>query len=160
MERIALNNRGFSLVEMIISILIISISFLALSSVMVSAINISLENEFQNTATNLTNQMAEILMIVPYDEIASCGITPDPDAPNYNSSYIYDSSNECLGTKNNSYLQYPYPEKTMTTIKKKFNIVWNIQVFNNTAMQITIITSYIHNGVSHSTQSVIYRSRA
>ncbi len=159
MEKIVLNSKGFSLVEMMIAFVIISISFLALSAVMVSAININLENEMQNTASRLNTQTAEILMTVPYNEISTCGITLDPEAPNYNSSYIYDNSNKCLGTNENSYMQYPYPEQTINTIKKKFNIVWDIQVFNNSAMQIIITTSYIHNGISHSTQSVIYRSR-
>lgn len=159
MERIVLNNKGFSLVEMMIAILIISISFFALSAIMVSAININLENEIQNAASRLNTQTTEILMTVPYNEISTCGITLDPEAPNYNSAYIYDSSNKCLGTKENSYMQYPNPEQVINTIKKKFNIVWNIQVFDSSAMQITITTSYVHNGISHSTQSVVYRSR-
>ncbi|NWF97761.1 MAG: prepilin-type N-terminal cleavage/methylation domain-containing protein [Nitrospirae bacterium] len=158
MERIVLNSSGFSLVEMMIAFVIILISFLALSAVMASAINISLENEMQNTASRLNTQTAETLMSVPYNEISTCGITLDPEAPNYNSSYIYDSNNKCLGVNENSYKQYPYPEQTINTFKKKFNIIWDTKIFN-TAIQITITTSYIHNGVSHSTQSVIYRSR-
>lgn len=92
------------------------------------------------------------------NEISTCGITLDPEVPNYNSSYVYDSSNKCLGTNENSYMQYPYPEQTINTIKKKFNITWDSKIFN-TALQITIRTSYIHNGIFHQTQSVIYRSR-
>lgn len=160
MDRIVLNNKGFSLIEMMIALIIISISFLALSAVMVSAINVNLENELRNTASRLTSQTAEVLMIVPYEEISSCGVTSDPEAHNYNSSYIYDNSNECLGTDKDSYKKYPDPHQTVSTMKKNFNIVWDAQLFNDTTKQIIITTTYVHNGINHSTQSVIYRSKA
>ena len=71
------NNKGFSLIEMMIALVIMAFTLLALSAAMVNSISVNLENELRNTAIRLTNQTAEVLLALPIDSINSCGLTPD-----------------------------------------------------------------------------------
>jgi prepilin-type N-terminal cleavage/methylation domain-containing protein len=153
------NNRGFSLVEMMIALVIIAFTLLALSAAMVSGIMVNLENELRDTAVRLTNQTAEILLAVPIDGTDSCGITPDAGAPDYNASYTYDNSNACLGTAADDYKKYPVPIQSIKGFKQNYNVTWGVIPLSSDLKQITINVAYIHRGQNHSNNAVIYKHR-
>jgi len=158
MAKTVRNNRGFSLVEMMMALIIMSISFLALSAVMAGAISVNLENEMRNAAIRLTSQTAEALLSLPIDGIATCGITKDSSAPNYNSAYTYDSANECLGPGEADYRNYPDPDQAIRSMRQRFNITWNVASLSRDSAQITISVAY-HNGrgEDHVNNAVIYK---
>ena len=152
------SNRGFSLVEMMIALVIMAISFLALSAVMVSAISVNLENELRNASLRLTSQAAEALLTLPVDSITTCGVTKDVEAPNYNSAYTYDNGNECLGPGEGDYQKYPDPDQAIRNVRQKFNITWNVTTLSGNTAQIIISVAYRNNrGEDHINNAVIYK---
>ena len=157
MAKTVRSNSGFSLVEMMIALVIMSISFLALSAVMVSAISVNLENELRNASLRLTSQTAEALLALPVNRLATCGITTDRSAPNYNSAYTYDNANECLGGEDN-YQNYPDPNQSIRSARQSFNITWNATTLSRNTAQIVISVAYHNNrGEDHINNAVIYK---
>jgi prepilin-type N-terminal cleavage/methylation domain-containing protein len=152
------NNRGFSLLEMLIAVVIIAISILALSGVMVNSISANLGNELRNASVRLTNETAEVLLALPLEGIESCGITADPGALNYKAEYSYDDQNECLGA-GADYLRYPKPLQTVKGFTQGFNITWEVLPLSSALRQITITVTYTNRGEDHTNSAVIYKHR-
>jgi prepilin-type N-terminal cleavage/methylation domain-containing protein len=159
MEESAKNNRGFSLVEMMIALALIAFTLLAMSAAIVNGITVNLENELRNTAIRLTNQTAEVLLALPIDSIDSCGITLNADAPYYNASYTYDNGNTCLGPVTDDYKKYPIPKQSIKGFKQNYNATWVVIPLSSNLRQITINVAYMHRGQNHSNNAVIYKHR-
>jgi prepilin-type N-terminal cleavage/methylation domain-containing protein len=152
------SNKGFSLVEMLVAVVIVAFTLLALSTVMVNSINVNFGNELRNTAMRLTSQTAEVLYLLPFESLQSCGITFDPDAHNYNASYTYDSSNVCLGS-GTSYQLFPNPAQSLKGLRQKFNITWDVAVLSDNLRQITIAVAYRYREEHFTNSAVIYTHR-
>jgi len=159
MERTVRNSKGFSLVELMIAIVIMAVSFLALSAAMVSSISVNIKNELMNTAVRLTAQTAEVLLTLPIDNVNSCGVTTDPEAPRYSGSYTYDDSNDCLSAEMNDYRKFTNPVQTVKGFHQKYNVTWEVTVLNNNLRQITISVDYRYRGENHTNNAVIYKHR-
>ena len=56
---------GFSLLELMISLVILTVSILALLSLTITSIQANLQNDIRNAAIRLTNQTAEVLLAQP-----------------------------------------------------------------------------------------------
>jgi prepilin-type N-terminal cleavage/methylation domain-containing protein len=156
---LARNSNGFSLVEMLVALVIIAITLLGLSAATLSSINVNLGNDLRNTGVRLTNQTAEILLALPVDGINSCGMTPDPDGPNYNASYTYDDTNACLGI-GADYTRFPNPVQSVKGFKQNFNITWGVTALNSNLRQITITVAYRYRNENFTNNAVIYKHRA
>jgi prepilin-type N-terminal cleavage/methylation domain-containing protein len=154
----ARSDQGFSLVEMMIAMVIIVFSLLALSSVVINAIGANLGNELRNAAAGLTGQTAEVMLALPIEDVMSCGLTADPDALNYKTSYVYSDSNTCLGT-GTDYLKYPNPVQSIKGSRKNFNITWVVTDLNSDLRQVTITVAYKHKGVNFTNSAVVYKHR-
>lgn len=152
------NNKGFSLVEMLIAVIIIAISLLALCGVMVNSISANLGNELRGTAVRLTNQTAEVFFALPAESIGSCGITVDPGALNYKASYSYDDKNACLGA-GLDYQRYPDPVQSVKGFRQGFNITWEVLPLSSDLRQITITVAYANQGENYTNSAVIYKHR-
>lgn len=159
MEIHARKSKGFSLIEMMVALFITAFTLLALSAALVSSVTVSLENELRSAAVRLTNQTAEILLALPVESINTCGITPEPNAPNYDASYTYDNTNTCLGTLIDEYKKYPNPVQSIKGFHQNFNIVWTVSNLNGNLKQITIAVVYKHSNENHTNNAVIYKHR-
>jgi len=159
MEIHAKSSKGFSLIEMMVALVVIAFTLLALSAAMVSSVTVSMENELRNAAVRLTNQTAEVLLALPVESANTCGITPEPSLPNYNSSYAYDNTNICLGVVVDEYKKYPNPIQSIKGFHQKFNTVWTVSSLNNNLKQITIAVAYKHSNDNHINSAVIYKHR-
>jgi prepilin-type N-terminal cleavage/methylation domain-containing protein len=153
-----LSDKGFSLVEMMIAMVIITFSLLALSSAVINAIGVNLGNELRNTATRLTGQTAEVMIALPIENISPCGLTPDPNALNYNTSYVYSGDNTCLGA-GADYQKYPNPVQSVKGSRQNFNITWAVTDLNSNLRQVTITVAYKHRGENHANSAVVYKHR-
>ena len=150
------NNKGFSLIELMVAVVIIAVSMLALSSVMINAINVNLGNDLRNTAMRLTQQTAEILLALPIESISSCGLTPEKNASNYNAAYSYDNANTCLGIPG-EYKNYPDPVQSIKGFQQSFNIAWSVTALSSDLRQITISVSYRYRDEDHVHNAVVYK---
>ena len=154
----ARNNRGFSLIELMVAVVIIAVAMLALSSVMINAITVNLGNDLRNTAMRHTQQTAEALLALPIESISSCGLTPDKNASNYNAAYSYDNDNACLGSPE-GYKNYPNPVQSVKGFRQPFNIAWSATALSSDLRQITLSVSYIHRDENHVHNAVVYKHR-
>lgn len=62
------NNKGFTLIEMMIAIVLIMVSMMAYLSAMVTAIQTSNNNEFRDVSTRIANQTGESLLALPFSD--------------------------------------------------------------------------------------------
>jgi len=154
----ARNNKGFSLIELMVAVVIIAVAMLALSSVMINAITVNLGNDLRNTAMRLTQQTAETLLALPVESINSCGLTPDKNASNYIAAYTYDNANTCLGIPE-EYKKYPNPVQSVKGFQQPFNIAWSVTALSSDLRQITISVSYSHRDENHIHNAVVYKHR-
>ena len=78
------NNKGFTLIEVMIAIVILAIGLLALVSVTVMVIKGNSLNKMRTTATTLANKQLETLKNTNYDSVASSAAwSTVPDFPGY-----------------------------------------------------------------------------
>lgn len=152
------NNKGFSLIELMVAVVIIAVAMLALSSVMINVITVNLGNDLRNTAVRLAQQTAGALLALPIESINSCGLTPDKNAANYNPAYTYDNANACLGISE-EYKNYLNPVQSIKGFKQPFNIVWSATALSSDLRQITISVSYRHRDEDHVNNAVVYKHR-
>jgi prepilin-type N-terminal cleavage/methylation domain-containing protein len=159
MGKIVWNDRGFSLIEMMVAVVIMAIGLLALSTVMLQAITINLGNELRSTAVRLCHQTAEMLLALPRENVSSCGFTPDKNALNYNPAYAYDDANTCIGTSG-AYKQYPDPVHSIKGFQQPFNIVWTVTELSKDLTQVSISVAYRHRGEDFVNTAVVYKHRS
>jgi len=61
-------NKGFTLIEMMVAILIIMVSMLAYLTVIMTAMRTSNTNEFRDISTRIANQTGEALLSLPFTD--------------------------------------------------------------------------------------------
>ncbi len=159
MKMNAVNNKGFSLVEMMTALVIIALSLLVLSTALIHAIRINVANDLRNAAIRLANQTAGVILALPFDSVGSCGLTADPGSANFNGSYRYDNGNPCLNVYPGDYLKYPNPVQTIKGFRQRFNITWDVSALNEDLRQIIISVAYKESNEGHLHSTVIYRHR-
>ncbi|MBI5874446.1 MAG: prepilin-type N-terminal cleavage/methylation domain-containing protein [Deltaproteobacteria bacterium] len=149
---------GFSLIEMMIALFILTVAVLGLLELTITSIKTNMQNDMRNASIRLTSQTAEILLALPIDSVATCGLTPDASGSNYNSLYTYSASNTCLYTSD--YARYPNPSQAIRSGTVNYNIYWSVSSPTNDIRQITITVSYFYRGQQYSNTAVIYKHRA
>ncbi len=145
MARTASNNKGFSLIELLIAVAIIEISMLALLTSVLLVQRTNLQNELRNTCIRLTNQTAEALLALPAgDSEMLVGTT-----------YIRDVGNPNYTDQNLK--GFPQPIQSIRGSQQKYSIQWSVaQYSSGNAVQVTITVSYTFRGQTYTNNAVIY----
>ena len=161
---------GFSLLELMISLVILTVSILALLSLTITSIQANLQNDIRNAAIRLTNQTAEVLLAQPIETLTTCGLHAEPTdistnpaavSPYYNAAYTYSVTNSCLDGAGTLYGRYPNPVQTIRgTRQYSYNITWAVTNLTNDLRQVDISVEYFYNGREITKQAVIYKHRA
>ncbi len=145
MARRASNNKGFSLIELLIAMAIIEVSMLALLTSMLLIQRTNLQNELRNTSIRLTNQTAEALLALPVGDTemaVGTTYTRDPSNPNY--------------TDQNS-KGFPQPIQNVRGYQQQYSITWKVDPYSSgNAVQVTITVSYTYRGQTYTNNAVIY----
>jgi prepilin-type N-terminal cleavage/methylation domain-containing protein len=137
----ATNNKGFSLIELLIAMMIIMISMLALATATGNFIRVNLENEMRNTATRIANQTTEALYSLPFN---------DPDlAPGVHNRILNDAGLNAKGIPNTL--------QTVRGSRQTFNIQWTVVQQTNEALEVRISVSYTIRGTQVAKNAVIYK---
>jgi len=148
MEAAVMNNRGFSLVELLVSIIILLVSLLGLLPLMIQSINANLNDDLRNTAVRLTSQTAEAIHSLPFDDAdimgSSTGVlhTRAADGPDQDRK------------------GFPKPSQTIRNFQQNYVISWNVVDRNDNIKEIVISVAYSdqqREAQSHS--AVIYKHR-
>ena len=141
MATCAPNNRGFSLIELLISMVIIMVSMLALASSTGFFIRTNLGNDIRSTATRIANQTGEALFTLPFS---------DPDlAPGVHNRTPNDASLSAKGIPNTL--------QTVRGSQQTYNIQWNVVQKTSEALEVTITVNYTFRGRTVSKDAVIYK---
>ncbi|HOZ56413.1 MAG: hypothetical protein BWY51_00388 [Parcubacteria group bacterium ADurb.Bin316] len=78
---ISSKNKGFSIVEVLVSVLIISILTLGVFSLIILSLKITKENQYYVNAIEIANQRMEKIRNMPYDEVGVASGTPMGSIP-------------------------------------------------------------------------------
>lgn len=140
------NNKGFSLIELMIALVILQLSLLGLLSVMVTSISSNLDNEVRNTAIRLTTQTAEALYGLHFEDSLVTGGT-----------HLRDDSNTNQDLRG-------FPKETQRIrggFDQIYNISWTVTDQSPNLKEITITVAYTDpKGALLSNSAVIYKHRA
>lgn len=147
------NNKGFSLVELMIAIVILMFSLLGLLAVMVNSINANATNEVRNTAVRLTNQTAEALLALSFtdNEVAAAGAGPAcPAGPGTNHT-------RTLANVNQDLRGFPQLMQNIRGFQQLYNISWCVTDLNTTTKQISILVTYTYGNTPFTQESIIFK---
>jgi len=139
------NDRGFSLLEMMIANFILAVSVLGLLSITTATMGVNKQNDIRNTAVRITTQMAEILDAQPIDNIVDGGLSP------------YDNSNTALKP---DYKQYPNPNQTIRGFTQAYVVTWDVTTLTNDLREIQVTVQYTYQGHQYSNNTVVYKHKA
>lgn len=137
----AKNGKGFSLIEMMIAILIIMISMLALATALTTAIATNQANEIRNAAIRVTNQTAEALLALPFNDaeltVGNHSRTKDDEAQNLKG--------------------LPNTVQNLKAYQMTYSITWAVEQMVS-AKQVSITVQYTHKNRSFTNSAVIYNT--
>jgi prepilin-type N-terminal cleavage/methylation domain-containing protein len=139
-------NKGFSLIEMMISLVIIMISMLALNQMIVVSMNANLTNELRSASVRLTNQTAEALLAIPTTPDAA--VDPLLSAGTY-TRIANDSHQDSVGL--------PKIRQTIRGSSTTFGINWTVADNTSTVKQIQITVSYPYKGQTMTNATNIFK---
>ncbi len=139
------DGRGFSLIEMLVALLILSFSMLGLMNLSVTSIQVNMQNDVRNTAIRLTNEMAEILLAQPIDNLQSGNLNP------------YDATNPALLP---DFQHFPNPDQAIRNFTQTYNVGWTVNQLSNDLREVQISVGYTFRGRAYTNNAVIYKHRA
>lgn len=125
------DQRGFSLIEMLIALVILSVAILGMTSVTIMTIRTNLENDLRNAAVRVTAEVAEDLLAMPIEDVASTP-TGSPETRQMN----------------------------VRGADVSFEVTRVVSSLSNDLRQINITVSYIIKGVTKTNSAVVYKHRA
>ena len=140
-------NKGFTLVEMMMAIVIIMVSMLALVTTMMMTMNTNMTNEMRSAAVRLTNQTAEALLAIPTTKDAA--IDPLLTAGTYT---------RITGDANQDNRGLPKIQQSIRGTSKTFNISWKVVDTSDTMKQIQIWVSYqLRTNQTFTNSALVYK---
>jgi prepilin-type N-terminal cleavage/methylation domain-containing protein len=142
----AQKNKGFSLIEMMISIVIIMISLLALNQMIVVSMEANLSNELRSAAVRLTNQTAEALLAIP--------TTPDAAIDPLVSAGTW---TRIQSNAHQDSVGLPKKQQTVRGSMTAFDISWTVADNTSTVKQIQITVSYPYKGQTKTNSTTIFK---
>jgi prepilin-type N-terminal cleavage/methylation domain-containing protein len=144
MDRVVSDEKGFSLIELLVALVIMMVTMLALLTAILNSMNVNAANDMRNTAIRLTNQTAEALLSVPFeDSLVSAGSHERDDA---------DATQTQKGV--------PLENQAIRKRQVAFDLSWNVLSQTGNVKQITITVAYTIKGQAFSNVGVVYKNRA
>ena len=163
MERNVPKNRhcgGFSLLEVVFSMVIISVSVLGLLALTTTSMKANARDDLKTGAVRLASQVAETLLAQPMEAVPAgvCGIGDAITSANAQplsgvakiggntvttDTYVYDSTNDCLGS---NFEAYPNPEQVIRKGTVDYNIIWTSTDLSSDLKMIQIDVYYPNPG--------------
>jgi len=77
------NEKGFSLMEVVVSILVISVVILGIFSLIIFSLNVTTDNKYFVEAIEIANQKLEQIRNLPYDDVGTISGSPAGVIPDY-----------------------------------------------------------------------------
>lgn len=139
------HSKGFSLIELMIAVVFIMISMLALLNATVMSIQTNLENDVRNTAIRVTNQTAEVLLALKYEDAEL----------NDGSGHVRDGGSVTQDEKG-----FPPTALNIRGFQQAYTIQWAVATRTSDIKEVTITVTYMHRNTTHTNTAVIYKHKA
>lgn len=144
------HSKGFSLVELMIALVILQISLLGLLSGLVNSIAVNLDNELRNTAIRITNQTAETIHSLDFNDTW----VVDTTGGTTGTEYSRDDSNTNQDLKG-------FPQTVQDIrggFQQPYSISWTVTDRGANLKEVTILVQYTNpRGEILSNNAVIYK---
>lgn len=140
------NNRGFSLIEMMIALVILAFTLLAMFATLGSTVSVNLSNDARNLAIRLTTQTAEVIQGLAFtDPLVISG------------TYTRDD-----GSADQDLKGFPKSVQNIRGFQQTYAISWTVSDLSDNLKQVDIIVTYTDpkEGTSRTNNSVIYKHKA
>lgn len=137
--------RGVTLIELMVALMILVVGILALLNLTITSIQTNLENDLRNSGVRLTNQIAETLLAQSIDNVISGQLTP------------YDATNAALLP---SYQVYPNPAQSIRGVNRTYTGRWTVRALSADLKEVTITVGWTHRSADYTNVTVIYKHRA
>ncbi len=148
-------NRGFSLIELIIAMVIIMISMLAVLTVILKSTTTNLQNDLRNTAIRITNQTAEALLALSIDD-SDVSATLDPTGlTRIASAHTRTASPSPQDNKG-----LPKTIVSIRGFQTTYTITWDVAAPTGNVKQINITVGYTYKNRPLTNAVVVYKHRA
>lgn len=152
------NDKGFTLVELLIAIFLITVSMFAVLTSMVTSIKMNVENDIRNTAVRLTNQTAETLLALQWADVGGLErvdseLTGDLDGVLHERGAA-NADQDAKGL--------PALTQSVRNFRQDYRIQWVVEdlpPLPAISKRITITVSYTRTGQELSNVAVIFRHR-
>jgi prepilin-type N-terminal cleavage/methylation domain-containing protein len=141
-------NKGFTLIEMMIAMVIIMVSMLALGTMMEVTMNTNMTNEMRSAAVRLTNQTAEALLAIPTTQDSAI----DPLLTASTTTYT-----RIAGDSHQDSVGLPKIRQSIRGTSQTFNIQWVVADTTPTMKQIQIMVSYQYKGKTLTNSALVYK---
>lgn len=145
------NNKGFSLIELMIALVILMISLLGLLAVMANSINANLDNELRNTAIRLTTQTAETIQSLDFD---------DEWVIDTSSGTTYSRAVTGSDDTDQDFKGFPEETQNIRGFQQTYDISWTVRDLSSNLKEVTIrVQCTTPRGELINNDSVIYKHR-
>lgn len=144
------NNKGFSLIEMMIAVVIILFSMLAMFAAFGSSISVNVSNDMRNTAVRLTNQTAEVIQSLAFTDAWVVGDTTE---------ILYDRDDSNTDQRDKG---FPRETQVVRGVQRAYTISWWVMDLSDNLKQVRITVSYLDpkDGTTITNDAVIYKHKA
>ena len=149
----AKNSDGFTLIELMISVVIIMVSMLALLTAILTSITTNQVNEIRNTSVRVTNLTAESLLALTIDDPELTATLDYATNGRIASTHVRSSGDTTQDLKG-----FPVTVQTVRNYQVTYVIQWEVKQVPNSAKQVSIDVTYTYKGKSYSNVSVIYKT--
>ncbi|HUJ19489.1 MAG TPA: prepilin-type N-terminal cleavage/methylation domain-containing protein [Nitrospirota bacterium] len=145
----ATKNKGFTLVEMMMAIVIIMVSMMALVTMMMMSMNANLANDMRGAAVRVTNQTAEALLAIP--------TTPDSAVDPLLSAGTH--SRIAGDSANQDSRGFPKIQQSIRGTSQSFNIQWSVTDTTSTVKQIEVNVGYqnLKTGQTFTNSALVFK---
>ncbi len=141
-RRPVLTNKGFSLIELLIAMMIIMVSMLAAMSGTITSIRTNVDNEMRTVATKVMTQTAEALLAMAFND------------PNLTAGLHTRIPNDPL----QSQLGLPNTANVVRGASVDFPIRWTVSPLTpNASMQVDIEVSYTNRSIVYRKNLTIFK---
>lgn len=137
-----IHNKGFSLIELLVALVIIMVSMLAFATMMTLSMRTNLQNDLRDTATKVANQTGEVLVGLPFTDPLL-----NPGGP-----YIRSSSDNAQNGAG-----FPYPVQMVRGKNYTFDISWTITKLTDASLQITTAVTGTYRNVGYTRNAIVFK---
>ena len=140
------NQKGFTLIEIMVTVVVLSAGVLAVAAMQTNAINGNASARGQTRATVLARDRLELLMTLPFNHTAFVDTNADGVAGLDNDN---DARNDYILDPGDSSVRFPAPADQAdpnNPIDGKYNVCWNTAQPGNNTITIRVITTWVERG--------------